>query len=145
MMAAERRAREAEAQAQQYREGLERAQRAAELEEFRSVYERQAATQADAMQREIADAEARAAAIEMADTEAAAAAQAGAMYIPPPPSMIPMAPPTLTTTPSGAPPPAGEPAGEPVSNGTPWGMIMLAVAAVGIVAAGAAGKRKRKR
>lgn len=144
MMDAERRARDAEAEAQRYREGLERAQRAEELEAFRKVYEDQAAVQAETMERELADAAARQAAIDMADTEAQAGAQAGAMYIPPPPSMMPMAPPMLTdpmTAPSGPPPPPGA----PVSNGTPWGMIMLAVAAVGIVAAGAAGKRKRKR
>lgn len=144
MMDAERRARDAEAMAQEYREGLERAQRAEELEAFRKVYEDQAAASAETMRREIAEADARAAAIEMADTEAAAAAQAGAMYIPPPPSMMPMAPPMLTSPEpmtSGPPPPPGA----AVETGTPWGMIMLAVAAVGIVAAGAAGKRKRKR
>lgn len=144
MMDAERRARDAEAMAQEYREGLERAQRQEELQAFRDVYEKQAAAATETMQREIAEADARRAAIEMADTEAAAEAQAGAMYIPPPPSMTPMAPPMLTSPtpiPSGPPPPPGA----AVETGTPWGMIMLAVAAVGIVAAGAAGKRKRKR
>lgn len=139
MMDAERRAREADARADELQAGLDLARRQDELDAFRKITEDMAAAQTETMRREIAEGEARQAAIDMADTEAGAQAQADAMYIPPPSSMIPMAPPTLTTTPSGPPP------GAAAKTGTPWGMIMLAVAAVGIVAAGAAGKRKRKR
>ena len=144
MLESERRAREAEAAAQRDREGLERAQRQQELTAFRDAYDRQAAASAETMQREIDAQAARQAAIDMADTEAQVAAQESALYIPPPPSMIPLAPP-MVTSPTPEPMTSTPPAAQVAESGTPWGMIMLAVAAVGIVAAGAAGKRKRKR
>lgn len=143
IMDAERRAREAEAKQAAQAEVIQQQQRQKELEAFRKTYEDAARDQSEAMQREIEAEQARRAAIEMADTEAQAGAQSSAMYIPPPPSMMPM---TASPAPSGPPmtAPNGEPGTAPQAR-TPWGMILLAVGAVGIVAAGAANKRKGRR
>lgn len=141
MMDAERRAREADAKAAAQAETIAQMQRTQELETFRKVYEQAAADQNAAMQREMDAAAAREAAQAMADTEAQASAQQSALYIPPPASMIPQASPMTEPSGSTMTPDSGAPV-EPA--GTPWGMILLTVAAVGIVAAGAK-KRKGKR